>query len=236
MQVGLYEFVKFHGDRLLARYANPLQVYYFANIAEADGEGQRASNIFGGMDINVLLPDSRLYFDILNDDITVFDDNGSPNKFGIQVGAVYYPDGIVEEVGFEYTHVSWGTYTHHYPGRGNDQDLWHARARFSLPYQTALETELNWQIKGDGRLDEYHWDWPQTKIDSLDLDNIGDFNDYGEDAHLVAHSVTATNSWLPWAHGYLRYTTVFTRDGVSPQIAAGLRLTAPPLFSREELQ
>jgi hypothetical protein len=106
----------------------------------------------------------------------------------------------LREVGAEYTHVAWGVYTHWYPGLsrhvywneprgwpwGNDQDLWHLRARATLPHHLRIYGELDWWIKGSGRLTDYQWDWTPAHIDSLDLDNKGDFNDYAKDAQLLS--------------------------------------------------
>jgi len=208
VQLGVYELVDFNGTALLSRYANPVQLYYISTYLRGQGtsSGSR-NNMMGGFDFNILADPLRIYGEFLNDDITVFDDNGSPNKFGFQLGSVWYGTGALQEAGFEYTHVSRWTYGHFLPGLnrhtyfgesrgwpwGNDMDCWHLRARLAMPKQIQLFTEVDWWIKGDGMLDEFHWDIP----DSIrpDLDNVGDMQDYANDRHIVSLQLGA--SWKP---------------------------------------
>ncbi len=207
IQIGFYEFVNFNGTALLARYANPVQLYYISTHL-GGGVNERRNNIMGGMDCNFIYGPLRIYADFLNDDLTPFDDNGSPNKFGFQAGGVYYGGKVLREIGFEYTHVSRWTYGHWTPGLnshvyfgesrgwpwGNDQDLWHLRALFILPFNLRLDSEVNWRVKGEGTLKEYHWDIPDS-IRS-DLDNKGGMCDYKKDKHLFTFQIRAL--WKPW--------------------------------------
>jgi hypothetical protein len=207
-QLGLFELAVFYRDRLLAQYANPLQVYYFSNITSGT-DGQRSTNILGGGDFNITFPRFRVYGAFLNDDITTFDDNGSPNKFALQCGVMGYGDGMLRDYGLEYTHVAWGTYGHSSPGRGrhvywdeprgwpwgNDQDCWSLHGRWALPYDVRLVSECNFWVKGPGEVSDYHWDWEPAKIDSLDLDNKGGFCDYKNDDKML--SLLMDVSWHP---------------------------------------
>jgi len=210
VQIGLYELVNFWGGNLLSRYANPVQVYYFSNIAGGPAEGR--TNIMGGGDLSVVAGPWRWYGEFLNDDITVFDHNRSPNKFAFQAGSVCYGKSILREVGAEYTHVAWGVYTHWYPGLnrhvywneprgwpwGNDQDVWSAHILMQPRDHLRLYGELAWWIKGDGTLDLYHWDYfyAHNKTPAPGHgDNQGGFQDYAKDRHLVSLALQA--DWRP---------------------------------------
>ena len=216
VQLGMYEMVDFNGTSLLARYANPVQLYYVSNHLGGNVSEQR-NNIMGGLDFNLLLGPVRIYGDFLNDDITAFDDNGSPNKFGFQAGGAFYGRNVLQEIGFEYTHVSRWTYGHWAPGLnrytyfgesrgwpwGNDQDLWNLHCSIVLPQHVSIHTEVDWWIKGEGNLREYHWDIP----DSLrpDLDNKGGMVDYTEDNNLVSFQLGATWRPVSWFTGELNW-------------------------------
>ena len=165
LQIGFYELVDFFGSNELIRFANPLQVYYLSNEAS----GTNNSNLLGGMDFNVLIKRFRFYGEFLNDDITIFEDIGNPNKYAFQLGTAYYGKGPLIQTGFEYTHVSKYVYSHdkvlsrhsHWGESlgwpwGNDMDLFTIHAAFNLPYNIKGRTELNYWIKGNGKIED---DW-----------------------------------------------------------------------------
>ena len=209
VQLGIYEIVDFHGSRLLPRYANPLQIYYLGNVTGGaggnDGSGESSSNIMGGGDLQVLFPNWRAYLDFLNDDITMFATDYAPNKFAFQLGGAWYPTGIIKEVGAEYTHVSFGVYTHHYPGLGRhvymneprgwpwgpDQDWWHVRARAELFKNLTIYAEANYVVKGANRITDYHWDYDAATLRELDLKNTGNFVDYVNDPQILSFTLQA---------------------------------------------
>ena len=222
IQFGLYEFVDFYGTNELNRYGNPFHLYYLGN---QDSKTNKA-NIMGGGDINVLARNMRWYFDFLNDDITVFDDNGSPNKFAMQLGwEKYLKKSIVSVIGFEYTHVSWYTYGHYAPGLGrhefwgeplgwpwgNDQDLIHARVEIKPIETLRIMVELNYHVKGDGLMTDYHWD-EQDSGTMADMDNIGGFNDYRKDRKFLSGLIHGEWSILPFLDLDILYRPVFGAD------------------------
>lgn len=230
-QIGIYELVDFSGVNLLARYANPLQIYYFANVSGgnsvSDPGGERASNVLGGGDISFNCNRLRVYGAVLNDDLTMFDANGSPNKFGAQGGVVYYLDGHVREIGAEYTHVSWGTYTHRNPGfgrhtyfgesrgfpYGNDIDLWNIRARGTIVPTLDWKTELNVWVKGDGTLELYHWDLYDLNGTPAPGhgDNQGGGVDYVHDQKMVQLNLSVTYNPYAWLSIGGTYEPSFTK-------------------------
>ncbi|MBD3420580.1 MAG: hypothetical protein GF398_10730 [Chitinivibrionales bacterium] len=82
LRLGLVEYVNFNGNKDISRYAIPFQLYYVgSNIGNTGRE-----NLLGGGDIELLLHKLRLYAEFINDDITIFDDAGNPNKYAYQVG------------------------------------------------------------------------------------------------------------------------------------------------------
>ena len=165
LQLGFYELVDFFGSNELTRFANPLQIYYLAN----ESSGTNNANLLGGMDINVIVNRFRVYGEFLNDDITVFEDAGNPNKYAWQLGTVYYGEGKLVQTGLEYTHVSRYVYSHSrvlsrhsvwgesmgWPW-GNDQDLFCAHAVFVFPHNINGKVELNYWLKGKGQIED---DW-----------------------------------------------------------------------------
>jgi hypothetical protein len=82
VQVGVYELVDFFGSSDLTRFANPFQIYYIGN----QSSGTNAANLLAGVDCNVLVGPARLYAEFLDDDVTVFEDAGNPNKYAWMAG------------------------------------------------------------------------------------------------------------------------------------------------------
>lgn len=251
VQVGLYEFVDFHGSKYLSRFANPLQIYYFGNVSggsqgNGDPEGEMNTNILGGFDLSVIYPHWRAYLDFLNDDITVFTDDYAPNKFAYQIGAIIYPSnaGWIKEVGIEYTHISYGVYTHRYPGLnrhvyfsdprgwpwGNDQDLWNMHIRTSLPHNLMVYGEANLAVKGQGTMDEYHWDMSGPALAALDLKHTGNFVDYSNDPKII--SFLLNPEWRPWKFGGmgLQYRPSFGSVKSTHELRAYLTVDLPGDF------
>lgn len=165
VQIGFYELVDFFGSNELTRFANPLQVYYLSN----ESSGTNNANLLGGMDFNVIIDRFRIYGEFLNDDITVFENAGNPNKYAFQLGTTYYGKGHLIQTGIEYTHVAPYVYghsrvlsRHSFWGEsmgwpwGNDMDLFNIHAVFNLPYKIKGRTELNYWIKGEGKIED---DW-----------------------------------------------------------------------------
>lgn len=182
VQIGIYELVDFFGSNELNRYANPLQMYYLANEAS----GTNNANLLAGIDFNLLYKPLRFYGEFINDDITVFEHSGNPNKYALQLGAAYYGNDPLMVTGFEYTHLSKYIYGHsrvltrhaHWGESmgwpwGNDMDLFCAYALFFISDNLNGKVELNYWLKGDGKLtDEWYADgkpdldnapyWPQN--------------------------------------------------------------------------
>lgn len=163
VQIGIYEFVNFFGSSDLNRFVNPLMVYYFGN----DMSGTNNANLLGGLDINVIFKSSRIYGELLNDDVTMFEKTGNPDKYAFQVGYVFYPksDKLVH-FGFEYTHVSPFVYGHSrilsrhsqwgIPmgwSYGNDQDVVTLYGLANLNKKLSLLTELNYWVLGQGTVE-----------------------------------------------------------------------------------
>ncbi|MDG5815540.1 capsule assembly Wzi family protein [Chitinispirillales bacterium ANBcel5] len=167
-QLGIYEKVSFYGSQDLVRYANPLQMYYVGQRG-----GDNAPNLLGGFDFNLIFYPLRIYGEFLNDDITNFDTTGNPSKYALQLGGSwFFGDGILSEIGLEYTHVSYYTYGHYsvlnrhtfwgeslgWPW-GNDQDLFHARALFRFRPDIIARVEANYWLLGEGTVyDSWHED------------------------------------------------------------------------------
>jgi hypothetical protein len=175
VQVGVYELAGFYGANDLNRFANPLQVYYLSN----QSSGTDHANLSAGADINVIVPPFRLYAEFLDDDLTMFEDAGNPNKYAYQLGMAYYGKTGLIETGFEYTHVARYVYghssalnrhAHWYRSMGwpwgNELDLFHAHSIFRIIPQLHGRLEFNYWLLGSGRITD---DW---YIDgSPDLDN-----------------------------------------------------------------
>jgi hypothetical protein len=231
VQLGLYELVNFYGVNLLARYANPVQLYYFENTAGGPAEMQ--TNIMGGLDANVLAGPMRFYGDFLNDDITVFDHNGSPNKFAFQVGSVYYGRSVLQEIGAEFTHIAWGVYTHWYPGLdrhlywgeprgwpwGNDQDVWNVHALLKIRDDLRLYGEIDWWIKGEGIMDLYHWDYVHANDTPVPGhgDNQGGLQDYAHDRMLASLLLEASYQPRDWATATIAYRPAVMKQRIIHQ-------------------
>lgn len=164
LQLGIHELCNFYGSNDLTRYANPLQVYYLGY-----NSGTNEANMMAGCDVNLLFRPFRLYGEFLDDDITIFDNKGNPNKYAFQFGGVYYRNKIIKEIGFEYTHVSKYTYGHYsilnrheYWGEplawpwGNDQDVFTLHLQMNPHDNIRLFLEADYWIKGKGDLKD---DW-----------------------------------------------------------------------------
>lgn len=175
VQIGLYELSFFFGGDDFLKFFNPLQIYYLSNA-----NGSNSGNLMGGIDFNIkLFKRLRIYGDFLNDDITIFEKIGNPNKYALQFGAEYYPASEkVLSVGLEYTHVSPYTYGHFavltrstywdkpvtWP-HGNDMDLFHSHALFSINPKLGLSLECNYWLKGKGSIKD---DWYADTTPNLD--------------------------------------------------------------------
>jgi hypothetical protein len=175
VQIGLYELSFFFGGDDFFKFFNPLQIYYLSNA-----NGSNSGNLMGGIDFNIkLFKRLRLYGDFLNDDITIFEDIGNPNKYALQFGAEYYPAiKKVLSVGLEYTHVSPYTYGHFavltrstywdkpvtWP-YGNDMDLFHSHALFSINPKLDFYVECNYWLKGKGSIKN---DWYADNTPNLE--------------------------------------------------------------------
>jgi len=162
VQLGVYELVTFFGSGELNRFANPLQIYYFGN----DASGTNNGNLLGGIDFNVVLNSARIYGEFLNDDITVFEKTGNPNKYAFQLGTAFYPEPKwFVTAGAEYLHIepyvyghsrvlsrysTWGTPVGW--NYGNDQDIVTLYGRFKPMDNLEVRTELNYWILGEGRV------------------------------------------------------------------------------------
>ncbi|MBN1307364.1 MAG: hypothetical protein JXA18_05570 [Chitinispirillaceae bacterium] len=165
LQISLYELVDFFGSNELNRFANPLQIYYLANEAS----GTNNANLLGGMDFNLVFNRFRLYGEFLNDDITVMEQAGNPDKYAFQLGCAYYGTEMLVQTGMEYTHVARYVYGHSrvlsrhahwgepmgWPW-GNYQDVFTAYAVCRFPYNINGKIEANLWIEGDGAIED---DW-----------------------------------------------------------------------------
>jgi hypothetical protein len=174
VQIGIYELVDFFGSSDLARFSNPLQIYYLGN----NNSKTNNANVQAGVDFNLFINPIRLYGEFLNDDITVFEDAGNPNKYAWQIGAAYYGKKRIVEAGIEYTHVApyvYGHYTalgrHEHWGEsmgwpwGNDQDLFNGHMILTVNEKINALFEVNYWIKGEGTLKD---DWYADKMPNLD--------------------------------------------------------------------
>ena len=175
LQFGIHELCDFYGANDLTRYANPLQIYYLGF-----NSGTNEANMMAGCDINLLFKPFRFYGEFLDDDITIFDNKGNPNKYAFQLGGVYYRNKTIQEIGVEYTHVSKYTYGHYsilnrheYWGEpeawpwGNDQDLLNLHVILKPHNNMFIKFETNYWLKGKGTLKD---EW---LVDGRpDLDNV----------------------------------------------------------------
>lgn len=175
VQLGIYELVSFYGVEDLTHFANPLQIYYLGNQAS----GTNGANLLGGMDFNVVVGKFRVYGEFLNDDITMFDDKGNPDKFALQLGTAYYPNSFISATGLEYTHVSPYVYGHSrvlsrhaiwgeslgWP-YGNDQDVVTGYCLFNIRPDLKARAELSYWLKGKGTIES---DWTADGKPDLDI-------------------------------------------------------------------
>lgn len=165
VQLGIYELVDFFGANEFNRFANPLQVYYLAN----ETSGTNNANLLAGIDFNVIVKPLRVYGEIINDDITVFEQSGNPDKYGLQLGAAFYGTGRLVTTGLEYTHVARYVYGHYrvlsrhghwgesigWPW-GNNQDVVTGYAVMLLPKGLRARAEANYWLKGNTAIEN---DW-----------------------------------------------------------------------------
>ncbi|MBN2187994.1 MAG: hypothetical protein JW699_00965 [Chitinispirillaceae bacterium] len=239
VQVGFYEFADFNGSDLLGRFANPLQLYYVSSYL---GRGLPVGrvNLLGGLDVNAVFAPWRFYGELLNDDIKVTADS-APQKFAFQLGGAWYGKGTVKEAGAEYTHVSAETYGHAAPGLnrhvysdepagwpwGNDQDLWHARARLQAAKNVLVNAEINWRVKGKGTLLDYYGDIP----DSLrtDLSDSGSFVDYRNARHVVSFRLECRYAPLEQVDASLAWQPSLFRGKMLQRLRCALILYLPAL-------
>jgi hypothetical protein len=176
IQFGLFEMCDFSGQKDFIRYVNPLQIYVFSQF-----NGPESANLIGGLDLNVIFKPFRFYCELLDDDITIFEKAGNPNKFGYQIGAVHYGLMPCYQIGIEYNHISKYVYGNSYSSKiqhafwaesvgwpwGNDQDLFTIYALLKPHAKVDAKIEVNYWIKGDGTIDD---DW--VKDGSPDLDRV----------------------------------------------------------------
>jgi hypothetical protein len=236
VQLGFYELVDFNGSDLLGLYANPVQLYYVSSYLS--GIPVRRANLLGGLDVNVAVAPWRFYGEFLNDDIKVTRDS-APDKFAFQLGGAWYGKGTVREAGAEYTHVSTETYGHGAPGLnrhvyfdeplgwpwGNDQDLWHARARLRAAPGLLINTEIDWRVRGRGKITDYYGDIP----DSLrtDMSGSGGFVDYGSARHVVSFRMECRYSPREWLDASLAWQPSFLRGKMLQRVRCALIVHLP---------
>jgi hypothetical protein len=188
-QFGLYELADFFGAGDLTRFANPLQFYYTVNSAS----GTNNANLLAGFDCNAVFAPWRFYGEILNDDVTMFEHAGNPDKYAFQVGAQYFPHGNIVHTGIEYTHVTRYTYGHYtalnrhtlwdeplgWPW-GNYLESFAGHAVFRLSNKVRSKIEACLWLKGDGKLtDDWYSDgrpdldrapfWPRPRTEAVSL-------------------------------------------------------------------
>ena len=168
VQVGIYELVDFFGSNELNRFANPLQMYYLANEAS----GTNNANMLAGIDFNLVFNPVRIYGEFINDDITVFEKTGNPDKYAWQIGGAWYGNEFLVTAGTEYTHLSKYIYGHsrvlsrhaHWGESmgwpwGNYMDVVSLYGIFKFPRNINARVEANYWLKGDGSLtDEWYAD------------------------------------------------------------------------------
>jgi hypothetical protein len=229
VQLGLYELADFFGAGDLNRFANPLQFYYAGNNAS----GTNHANLLGGFDVNVTFAPWRFYGEILDDDITLFEHVGNPDKYAFQLGAQYFPKGKITQAGIEYTHVTRYTYGHYtalnrhtlwdeplgWPW-GNEMESFAAHAVMTVSPTLRAKTEACLWFKGWGRLTD---DWYADG--SPALDHAPYWPQYGND--IVSFSVSA--DWRPrnWLSLDCSYRPMWTDGKPSHALFAYLTLTPP---------
>lgn len=229
IQIGIYELVDFFGSNELVRFANPLQVYYLSN----ESSGTNNSNLLGGMDFNVIVNRFRFYGEILNDDVTVFEDAGNPNKYAFQLGTTFYGKDPLIQTGFEYTHVARYVYAHSrilsrhsfwgesmgWPW-GNDMDLFNLHAVFNLPYNIKGRTELNYWIKGEGGIER---DWYDDKKPDLDHAPYWPQNS----RKIISAILAAEYSPFPWMTFNFYYEPAWEKGNMTNGVYSYLQLGIP---------
>lgn len=165
LQFGIYELVDFFGTNELNRFANPLQMYYLANEAS----GTNNANLLAGIDFNLIFNPFRFYGEFINDDITVFEQSGNPDKYAFQIGGCFYGNDPLVVTGVEFTHLSRYIYGHsrvlsrhaHWGESmgwpwGNYMDVFTAYTVFTFPKNINGRIEANYWLKGDGSITD---DW-----------------------------------------------------------------------------
>lgn len=229
LQFGIYELVDFFGTSELNRFANPLQMYYLANEAS----GTNNANLLAGIDVNLIFKPLRFYGEFINDDITVFQQNGNPDKYAFQVGGCFYGNDPLIVTGIEYTHLSRYIYGHsrvlsrhaHWGESmgwpwGNYQDVFTAYAIFSFPKNIYGRVEGNFWIKGDGSIeDDWYADgkpdldhapyWPQNSTKIFSAIISGEYSPF---------------SWFTWA---LYWEPVIQKNSFENGVYTYLRVGIP---------
>jgi hypothetical protein len=208
VQVGIYELVQFFGNSDMIRYANPLQIYF---LGDQTG-GSNNANVCGGIDLNVLIGNNRIYGEFLNDDLTVFEQAGNPNNFGYQVGFESFLPYWLHTLGVEYVHTSRYLYTHSralsrftywnnplgWPW-GNDHDYFNFHALIKPSDRFDLKAEITYAIKGSHSIDK---DWYADG--SPDVDFVDYWPAHG--GHILSFLAAMRYRPLEWmtAEVYLR--------------------------------
>lgn len=200
IQIGIYELADLFGSNELVRFVNPLQIYYLSN----ESSGTNNANLLGGIDFNLIFKRFRFYGEFLNDDITIFEDKGNPNKYAFQLGGTFYGRSPLIQTGIEYTHVSPYVYGHsrvlsrhaHWGESmgwpwGNDQDLLNIHAVFAFPHNIKGRAELNYWLKGDGTIND---DWYADGKPNLDHAPYWPQNS----RKILSAIIAAEYSPLPW--------------------------------------
>lgn len=229
VQIGVYELVDFFGSNEFTRFANPLQMYYLAN----ESSGTNNANMLAGIDFNVVFSPFRFYGEFINDDITVFEKTGNPDKFALQLGAAYYGKDQLTAAGIEYTHLTRYIYGHSriltrhanwgesmgWPF-GNYMDVLTAYSVFSLPKNFRGRVEANYWRKGDGSIeDEWYADGKP------DLDEVPFFPENPSEIFSIAFS--AEYSPLSWLTYSFCYEPVIQNRSISNEVYTYLRCSLP---------
>ncbi len=229
VQIGVYELVDFFGSNELNRFANPLQFYYLANEAS----GTNNANLLGGADFNLVFKPFRFYGEFLNDDITVFEQTGNPDKYAFQLGAAFYGNDPLIQTGVEYTHIQRFLYGHsrvlsrhaHWGESlgwpwGNFQDVFTAYALLSLPKHIYGKIEGNLWIRGNGAIED---DWYADG--KPDLDRAPFWPRNGTTLFSAVVSVQHTPlSWVTWS---MTWEPVVTKGTLDNGVYAYLLVKVP---------
>jgi len=234
LQIGIYELVDFFDSNELNRFANPLQIYYISNEAS----GTNNANLLGGMDFNLFIDRLRLYGEFVNDDITVMDKSGNPDKYGFQLGAAFYGEKHPVHTGVEFTHVARYVYGHsrvlsrhaHWGESmgwpwGNYQDCFTAYGVFTLPHGICGKIEGNLWISGDGSIND---DWYAEG--KPNLEEAPFFPEDNTTRFSAAAAVEYTPR--PWITYSLTLEPVFGRDYSDCGVYTYLRLRVPAFGRR----